>query len=218
MASTSRSAMAWVGAGSGKDETHIQAWAQNIPVGAVPQNDIIPFSPLADSSMPSSSRSSMKSKASSPSRSGSFRRPALVQPVAPSLCMSTPHAARPRPSLPILTPQQQIATITRAKHLRRKSAGDMSASVMSSVLISPPETPEDMDDSGIPDYVYASSRDQTGVQDSVLKATQTFNHAKTYLADTLRSWYCSSPAVPQLSASLRPEVTHTQPKCVTGRS
>ncbi|KZT27777.1 hypothetical protein NEOLEDRAFT_58695 [Neolentinus lepideus HHB14362 ss-1] len=181
MGSTSKSSLAWVAMGAGKDESHIMAWAQNIPAGAVPQNDIIPFSPPIDSSLPSSSRSSMKSKASSPSRSGSFRRPSLLQPVAPSLCMSTPHAARPRPSLPILTPQQQIATITRPKHLRRKSAGDLSASVTSSVFISPPDTPDDLDDSGVPDYVYESAKGRTGVQDGVLKAAQTFNHAKIFL-------------------------------------
>ncbi|EPQ56412.1 hypothetical protein GLOTRDRAFT_110787 [Gloeophyllum trabeum ATCC 11539] len=206
--------MAWVGAGGGKDDSNILAWAQNIPAGAVPQNDIIPFSPPTDSSLPSSSRSSMKSKASSPSRSNSFRPPSLLQPVAPSLCMSTPHAARPKPSLPILTPQQHIATLTGPRQSRRKSLGDLSASAESSMLISPPDS-DDGDDQGVPDFVYASAQGKSGVQEGVMKAAHTFNHAKTYLAGAIRSWYSSSLAAPSVPLPSRADAKERQQKSVT---
>ncbi|KAF8661262.1 hypothetical protein AX16_001365 [Volvariella volvacea WC 439] len=80
----------WVGNGT----EGIRAWAETVPLGA----------PVDDDTTPNGTPSSAL-----------CRPPRLLipqRPVPPSLCMSTPQPAKPQPSQPILTPQQQYATLS----------------------------------------------------------------------------------------------------------
>jgi len=85
---------------AGNDSAGIIAWATDIPSGApagAPSPDEGIFNP-------------------SPTPLPAFRPPKLLiphqRPVPPTLCMSTPPPTRSYPSLPIVTPQQQMSSLS----------------------------------------------------------------------------------------------------------
>ncbi|EAU90129.1 hypothetical protein CC1G_05667 [Coprinopsis cinerea okayama7 len=101
----------------------IEAWAAAIPAGAPCEE---PRPVPAKRSRPPSVRSSRSSISSPTSVSTvTYRPPELLKPhrpVPPTLCMSTPRTVPSSPSLPIVTPQQQIAEFSTAAY----SGGTMS--------------------------------------------------------------------------------------------